>query len=59
MMGSVDFYLFGYNYDFEVNLYLGCICWDLKIDFQEGEIGFGPPTTGIGCSFDLDIDRLK
>ena len=59
MMGSFDFDLFGYNFDFEGNLYLGCICWDLKIDFVKGEFAFGPPTTGIGASFDVDIDRLR
>ena len=59
MMGSFDFDLLGYNFDFEANYYLGCICWEFKTDFKNGEFGFGPPTTGLGYSFDLDIDKLK
>ena len=59
MMGSFDFDLLGYNFDFEANYYLGCICWDFKYDYKKGEYSFGPPTIGIGCSFDLDIDKLK
>ena len=47
------------NFDFEANYHLGCINWDLQFDFENGEFGFGPPTMGLGMTFDLDIDRKK